>query len=577
MRRNFIFTTLATALVLMGASVAMAATGGPDAYGYTWNDGETYVWNDISSGTLLSLGDEGVSTAINLGFTFVFYGKAYTSVQVAANGHITFNGTTSYTITCDWSGGISQFAGLWTDLNSTSIGAIYYKITGSAPNRKFTAQWTGVPEYNDDTDVGTFQVVLEETTNDIVIYSNEAYQALAASGGVGIKDDSTFLQYACSGAPIAASKAVRFAHPTDFFTLTPAAKTGSGDAGDTVVYTLTVLNFLVDKTTFDITHTGNTWDVTHDATVDVDFGASATFDVSVDIPGDANFGDSDAVTITVANGGDTHDSVLTTQVSCDIFADAGTMVAQLGCSKDAKGPCYMGNVLTSSGANTIYTVKAMFSSNGGITTPSPFRVCFYAATVAGGPTGAPTSCEGPFTADAFDEWYEVVLDTPQEVDGDFAVILDQTGAFLSLGMDDNSAEARGWVSTDDGASFDTTAGIGFPGNFMVRASFCEVIPDDDTVDDDTVDDDTVDDDTVDDDTVDDDTTDDDTVDDDTTDDDVTDDDTTDDDVTDDDTADDDVTDDDAGDDDAGDDDLGDDDTADDDSGDDDDDSGGCGC
>jgi hypothetical protein len=212
---------------------------------------------------------------------------------------------------------------------------------------------------------------------------------------------------------------------------------------------------------------------------------SEVFQVSVDIPGDASIGDSDTVTVTVDDGTKTsYDVVITTTVSCDIYYDDDDLDAQLGCSKGGKGPCYMGSVFTANGAIAITNVKAMFSSGGGTPSPAPFRVCFYDATVAGGPTGAVISCEGPFSADDFDVWYEVDLATPVNVDGDFAVALDQTGNFLSLGMDTDSDVGRAWASTDDGSSWTTVGGLGFPGNFMLRASFCPVVDDDDDDDDD---------------------------------------------------------------------------------------------
>ena len=533
MRHKILVTMLTLALALVGAGWAMAATGGPDAYGYTWDDSEPYVWNDISgTGTLVTGGDE-VVQSVTLGFNFVFYGKMYTSVSVASNGHVSFNGTTSYTTSCDWSApAITQFAGKWNDLVTASLGAIYYKIDGTAPDRKLTVQYHNVPLFGADTDLTTFQVVLFEGSNDIVMYF--ADPLTTAAEAIGINGGSVYLQYACATGAGAANTAVRFTHPTGIFVVSPATETKGGEIGATVTHTVSILNLTGSKATFDITKAGETWTTTVPASLEVNDGELGTFDVTVEIPGTANYGDDDSVTVSVTYDGVTHDSVLTTMAACDIIYDDGTAEGQLGCSK--KGPCYMGSVFTSDGPATITSVKVLMTSE---SSAAPFRVCFYAATVVGGPTGAPLGCFGPFTSNNLDDWYTAVLSTPQSVNGDFAVILDQTSGFLSIGRDEGSDVGRAWVSTDDGASFDPIASIGYPSNFMIRASTCEIIDDDDDDDDDNDDNDTSDDDTGDDDTGDDDTGDDDTGDDDASDDDAADDDATDDDASGDDDDDDD--------------------------------------
>ncbi|HEX8298982.1 MAG TPA: M36 family metallopeptidase, partial [Rubricoccaceae bacterium] len=58
-------------------------TGGPDAFGYRWDDsnqpgGPVYAFTDISAtGTAVTLGDDAASTAITLPFSFSYYGTAY--------------------------------------------------------------------------------------------------------------------------------------------------------------------------------------------------------------------------------------------------------------------------------------------------------------------------------------------------------------------------------------------------------------------------------------------------------------------------------------------------------------------
>ncbi len=89
----------------------------------------------------------------------------------------------------------------------------------------------------------------------------------------------------------------------------------SGDAGTTVVYTLTVTNTGNTVDTYDLTASG-TWTANlSQTTVTLAAGASATFTVEVTIPGDVADGDSDVTTVTATSQNDaaaTDSATLTT-------------------------------------------------------------------------------------------------------------------------------------------------------------------------------------------------------------------------------------------------------------------------
>ena len=77
-----------------GEPVALAS-GGPDVFGYRWDDSDgssvIYDWADITAtGTEMSFSDDSVTGAIDLGFTFDFYGVEYTQIRVSSNGFLTF-------------------------------------------------------------------------------------------------------------------------------------------------------------------------------------------------------------------------------------------------------------------------------------------------------------------------------------------------------------------------------------------------------------------------------------------------------------------------------------------------------
>ncbi|RLC49513.1 MAG: hypothetical protein DRZ79_05865, partial [Candidatus Cloacimonadota bacterium] len=88
-------------------SILLRDSGGPDGYGYFWNDsnepdGPEFNWRDISGvGTEVNFTHNDVGTnLIPLGFTFNFYGVDYDSFRINPNGWIGFgNDNTEWTNT----------------------------------------------------------------------------------------------------------------------------------------------------------------------------------------------------------------------------------------------------------------------------------------------------------------------------------------------------------------------------------------------------------------------------------------------------------------------------------------------
>ncbi|KLT67688.1 GEVED domain-containing protein, partial [Flavobacterium sp. ABG] len=141
-----------------------------------------------SSGTYTSIGngadvifasgwdDNGPSTNISLGFTFVFNGVSYTQCSVNMNGFLTFGSTfsrgaeynpISSNTQAGYSGAISA---LGRDLisNNSTITSI---TTGTAPNRTFVVQWNNTRRYDSGSQNGdfNFQIRLNESTNTVQI------------------------------------------------------------------------------------------------------------------------------------------------------------------------------------------------------------------------------------------------------------------------------------------------------------------------------------------------------------------------------------------------------------------------
>lgn len=78
-------------------------SGGPDDYGYSWEDNDNggtpvYNWVDITSvGTLVEgLVDDNVVGTFDLGFDFPFYWYTVSSTYIGSNGYISFSSNVSY-------------------------------------------------------------------------------------------------------------------------------------------------------------------------------------------------------------------------------------------------------------------------------------------------------------------------------------------------------------------------------------------------------------------------------------------------------------------------------------------------
>jgi hypothetical protein len=132
-----------------------------------------------TAGNNMVLGDDQVSSAVPIGFTFTFFCNAYTSLYIVSNGFISFNPAVSQGC-C--SGGFIPTAGgnpnefvafVWTDLYPPGGGTITYTTVGSAPNRCFIVSYNNIPYYPGSGAVSG-QIRLYETSNIIEIHSTSA-------------------------------------------------------------------------------------------------------------------------------------------------------------------------------------------------------------------------------------------------------------------------------------------------------------------------------------------------------------------------------------------------------------------
>lgn len=107
---------------------------------------------------------------LEIGFTFNFCGNNYTQFYVNSNGMILFGAGSSDSIpvTIPTAAVPNDYiAPFWDDLVVDPSGKILYTTIGASPNSKLVVQFTNMGFYTFPVLLGTFQVILYETSNKI--------------------------------------------------------------------------------------------------------------------------------------------------------------------------------------------------------------------------------------------------------------------------------------------------------------------------------------------------------------------------------------------------------------------------
>lgn len=165
----------------------------PSAIEYAWQDskqpdGITYDWVDISGvGTELDLGDD-ESASVALPFNFDFYGEANDTINISANGYLTFaDGDTDYdyqnnAIASSYN--LSNFiAPFWDDLNPGYSGSVYHHY--DAEQDRFIVQYQDVARYEVEGEL-TFQTILN--ADGTIVYQYNNMDAAVNSATVGLEN-----------------------------------------------------------------------------------------------------------------------------------------------------------------------------------------------------------------------------------------------------------------------------------------------------------------------------------------------------------------------------------------------------
>ncbi|MDK9700857.1 MAG: carboxypeptidase regulatory-like domain-containing protein [bacterium] len=163
---------------------AIDMTWGPDAFGYNALDnveGNFPVWlsfTDISTiGTQVIVNmDDQIMVSTMDGFSFNYYGTAYTSIVFSSNGYIQFDATGSNFLsgTIPNANVLGVCAAYWRDLVTTVTK--YY----DAANNRFIIQWDG--RIFGGNDPVQFQMQLHGVNGAIVIFYNTMSTSTATAG-----------------------------------------------------------------------------------------------------------------------------------------------------------------------------------------------------------------------------------------------------------------------------------------------------------------------------------------------------------------------------------------------------------
>ncbi len=221
--------------------VSPFAQGGPDSFGYKYVDSQepngpqfNGLWENIASSGTVVFGanvDDQVSPAIQIGFTFSFYGTDYTSVYISSNGNIHFTSpSASYPgVQCpNPASPNALIAAFWADCHTGPDGDIRY----SSNAQRFLVQYTSNEYYpSNNAETFTYQIRLEPSGVIYMIYDEMSNSGNSNNTSIGIENASgnVGLNYCFNGNPnvIANDRVIKFADNTD-----PTDPTGLQQAAD---------------------------------------------------------------------------------------------------------------------------------------------------------------------------------------------------------------------------------------------------------------------------------------------------------------------------------------------------------
>jgi len=212
------------------------ATGGPDAFGYTYRDsrasgGPMFNWLDLTSlgsrlGALDNRDNERAGP-VSLGFSFSFYGRAYDAVYADSNGLLSFAGPAGFSPPGNQSllansAPPAVIAPFWDDLvtwhadrcpTASAASGVYTYRGGQGAIPFFAVSWVDLDHFNCVGAHYTFGVLLYADGRILVQHYSLQGQTTSATIGVRSPDGASALQYLHNGAGLGDGRAIEFRPP----------------------------------------------------------------------------------------------------------------------------------------------------------------------------------------------------------------------------------------------------------------------------------------------------------------------------------------------------------------------------
>lgn len=322
-KKNRLLMFFAAAFLLAVSSPAMADTGGPDEFGYTYADSTeaavTYEWVDISGdpGTVvLTFTDDDNSDAIALPFSFNYYGVDYSNVYIHSNGFLKFDAETFEHFMGDQCplpkddevNGIVAF--FLRDFNPAEAdgGTVSYLIDSVSDPQRFIVTFDSVPVCCSPYDPGEGP---NPASVQVILYSNNEIQVNVHDPGpkeggdttIGIEAPGAISGISYRGCllseSVVADTAVRFYPPAGGTPALPKVTKHWGRPGDELTFDYWIFNLDPAAVNFTIAESTSAWSpILSAASLTLNPGESSPFTVTVTIPGDASDGAGDVATVT---------------------------------------------------------------------------------------------------------------------------------------------------------------------------------------------------------------------------------------------------------------------------------------
>ncbi len=324
--------------VTLGSELVFVCT---DCYSYE----EIPYAPEPIGGVTMTMVDDTYIGPFDIGFDFCFFGVYYDQFYLCSNGWISFvppgpgwagNWTPDGPIP-DAAGNVPKAAifAPWTDWHTgLCTDCIHYETIGVAPNRKIAITWEEVPLFSCTDEIGTFQIVLYETTNWIDNHFTDVMICPTWDLGIatqGVQNETGTFAYTVAGRNAtdweAHDESWRWYTSDIAWYDETGTLIGTGpevDVAPDVTTTYTLVQTLCDGTEFtdDVTVTVGAALSIDSTVVDVSCGGAGDGSVSVDIGGglppyeyEWSTGATDVTEITGLDGG-TYTVTVTEQGGC---------------------------------------------------------------------------------------------------------------------------------------------------------------------------------------------------------------------------------------------------------------------